>query len=265
MEVAFPEAQRRGFERLFVVRATEVREATLTRWGQDGFVALVRGDFRGRDVVRALGMRMNTVEVTREEPARRVGFLGTVRREALELDAATFAYSGDAGPAMAHIASDAPPDSAANTDRTRLEELLDPAPVRYFHLRPVAPPPDSPLYLVFSQQRAAGIGLRMVGADTAELQVVLTGAFPSTIEDNLRTLVGHLLRSDLGHTLIGREPPAVAVQVGEHFVGLRVPVRVSTLQAGLRVLFVDGLAELLGAASSQSKCLKLRDKHNVTA
>lgn len=250
MDVAFPVAQREAFERLFVVRATEVREAALVRWGEHGFVALLRGDFRGRDVVRALGMRMNTVEVSGDDPARRVGFLGTTRREALELDAASFAYSGDAGPAMAHVAAADPPQSATDTERAELERLLGSAPVRYLHLVPVGPPADSPLYLVLAQQRALGASLRMTGEDLLELQVVLTGTFPATIEENARSVLGALLRSDLGRTLLGRDPAPPVVEVGEQFIRVRVPVQASTLHAGLRAVFVDGLVELFGAPSS---------------
>jgi hypothetical protein len=246
MDVAFPAAQRAGFERLFVVRPDELQEAALVRWGDGGFVALLRGDFSARDVVRSLGMRMNTVEVTREEPARRVGFLGTVRREALELDPTSFAYSGDAGPAMAHVAADPPPDSSASVARQRLEALLAPAPVQYLHLTPVAPPPESPLYLVLSRQRALGVGLRFVGPNQLELEVALIGEFPNTIVDNTRALVEQLLRSDLGHTLLGRDQVPVTVDAGEQFVRARVSVRASTLHEGLRAVFVDGLAELLG-------------------
>jgi hypothetical protein len=147
MEVAFPPDQRQAFERLFVVRPEEVREAAWVRWGEQGFVALLRGDFRGSDAVRGLGMRMNTVEVTREQPTRRVGFLGTVRREALELDQASFAYSGDAGPAMAtvaELASGSEADtSAASREREELEAQLGPAPVRYLHLVPSRPLPTA--------------------------------------------------------------------------------------------------------------------------
>lgn len=251
MDVAFPAAQRQAFERQFVVRADEVREATLVRWQDAGFVALLRGDFRGRDVVHGLGMRMNTVEVTREEPARRVGFLGTVRREALELDPATFAYSGDAGPAMAHVAAVAADTLPAATERERLEALLGPAPVRYLHLVPMSPPPESPLYLVLAQQRAAGVALRTVPgqSDLLELHLVFTGEFPSTIEDNARAVLGQLMRSDLGQALLGREPLPLMLEVGEQSVHARVQLRASTLHAGLRTVFTDGLADLFAAPS----------------
>jgi hypothetical protein len=113
---------------------------------------------------------------------------------------------------------------------------------------------------VLARQRALGVGLRFVGPDQLELEVVLTGEFPNTIEDNLRALVGQLLGSDLGHTLVGRAPVVVAVDTGEQFVRARVPVRASTLHAGLRAVFVDGLAELLGAPASSSKYSKSRGK-----
>lgn len=250
MEVAFPVTQRQAFERLFVVRAEEVREATLVRWHEAGFLTLLRGDFSGRDVVNGLGMRMNTVEVTREDPARRVGFLGTSRREALQLDDATFAYSGDAGPAMAHVANDAAgPAPQTESERSRLEALLGPAPVRYLRLVPMAPPPESPLYLVLARQRAAGVALRAVPgqSDLLELHLVLTGEFPSTIEDNARTVLTQLMGSDLGHALLGRELPPLALEIGEQSLHARVQLRASTLHAGLRTVFTDGLADLFAA------------------
>ncbi len=253
LEVAFPPDQRQAFERLFVVRPEEVREAAWVRWGEQGFVALLRGDFRGSDAVRGLGMRMNTVEVTREQPARRVGFLGTARREALELDEASFAYSGDAGPAMAAVAELAStPEadtSAASGARQELEAQLGPAPVRYLHLVPLAPPADSPLYLVLAQQRMLGVALRVVGPDALELHLVLTGAFPSTIEDNARAVLGQLMRSDLGQVLLGHESPPLTLEVREHSVHARVQLRASTLHSGLRTVFVDGLADLFVAPS----------------
>jgi len=200
-------------------------------------------------------MRMNTVEVTREEPARRVGFLGTVRREALELDPASFAYSGDAGPAMAHVAAvysgQEAATNAAPNERERLEALLGPAPIRYLHLVPMAPPPESPLYLVLARQRAAGVALRAVAGQTdmLELHLVLTGEFPSTIEDNARAVLGQLMRSDLGQTLLGREAPPLTLEIGEQSFHARVQIRASTLHAGLRTVFTDGLADLFAAPS----------------
>lgn len=253
VDVAFPADQRQSFERLFVIRPEEVREAAWVRWGDQGFVALLRGDFRGADAVRGLGMRMNTVEVTRDEPARRVGFLGTVRREALQLDEATFAYSGDAGPAMASVASlGAGGDADASASQAavqQLEALLGPAPIRYLHLVPLAPPADTPLYLVLAQQRTLGVALREVAPDTLELHLVLTGSFPSTIEDNARAVLGQLFRSDLGQVLVGREAPPLQLEVREQSVHARVQLRASTLHSGLRTVFVDGLTDLFAAPS----------------
>jgi hypothetical protein len=90
------------------------------------------------------------------------------------------------------------------------------------------------------------VGLRFVGPNQLELEVALIGEFPNTIVDNTRALVEQLLRSDLGHTLLGRDQVPVTVDAGEQFVRARVSVRASTLHEGLRAVFVDGLAELLG-------------------
>jgi len=253
LDVAFPADQRQAFERLFVVRPEEVREAAWVRWGEHGFLAFLRGDFHAGDAVRGLGMRMNTVEVSQDEPARRVGFLGTVRREALALDSASFAYSGDAGPAMATVAERASEGegqpTAAAREREQLEVLLGPAPVRYLQLVPLALPADSPLSVVLAQQRMLGVALRVVGPDALELHLVLTGTFPSTIEDNARAVLGQLLRSDLGQVLCGREAPPLALEVREQSVHARVQLRASTLHSGLRTVFTDGLADLFVAPS----------------
>ena len=76
---------------------------------------------------------------------------------------------------------------------------------------------------------------------------MLTGEFPSTIEDNARTVLTQLMGSDLGHALLGRELPPLALEIGEQSLHARVQLRASTLHAGLRTVFTDGLADLFAA------------------
>jgi hypothetical protein len=196
---------------------------------------------------------MNTIEVESAAPARRVGFLGEERREVLEVDDHTYAYSGGAGPAMASLASTASGASEGPAQAEPvaaklavLERLLGDSPFRFLVPGPLGLPVDTPLGMVLARQETFGFSVSPAPPPgKVELRLALTGEFPSTIEANGRQLLGSFFASDLGRALVGDYAPTVLVETREQSVLVSVELDTDRLATGLQYIFTAGVSDLL--------------------
>lgn len=249
-----------SFERRTGVIPAEVTEAVVAEVGDDGFVLIARGPFPARDVVRAAEMRMNTVEARQDEPFfRRVGYLGADLRDVVALGDDVVMVAGGAPDVVATILARAERGSwsedrrpaLAGPDVAPLLEAYGDAPLVLYVPEPLELPEGFGASLLLAENRAMAASVRPEGDDRLAFTVELVGELPAGAEDNLRTWVQSMGRSPLGGALgISEAARTLSIQLDDRSAVLRAQVASDTLAAGLRVLFVAQLEELLGAAPS---------------
>ncbi|MEM9073694.1 MAG: hypothetical protein AAGE52_34710 [Myxococcota bacterium] len=246
----FPPAGRQAFADRTGVYLEEIEEALFASLDEGRFLIIVR-TVDAPAVVRAAAMRMNTLEVEADEPfVRRVGFLGTERRELVALGPSLLVVGAGAGveiatllEALAH--GRRPPSALASDDGRRLLESADAAPLTVFLPKPLDLPRDTGIGLVLAQERAASVVVTPT-TDTADLKVTVIGELPPGGDTNLRRFFEALGQSELGTLLgINQTLQSLDLTVNQDQTTIRAQWPVAPLSRGLRVLLVDDIDALL--------------------
>ncbi|MBX3249150.1 MAG: hypothetical protein KF901_18370 [Myxococcales bacterium] len=251
LEVLAPEAWRRAFANRTGVDPTEVPEAVVARWRDDGsWWALART----RDapaVVRAAGARMVPVEAESDEPlVRRIGYLGADRRELVAIgDDIVLVAAGRAGAVAALLGRlrEGPPPRFGDDDVAALRRATQGAAIVLHVPRPLDLPLDTPTGLLLARERALAFALAPTSAETLAAQLVLRAELPPGADENLRQLVRSLGASPLGHALgLDRAMPTLVVEVEPEGASLAAEWPSDALARGLHLLFRAEIAEIIG-------------------
>ena len=255
------------------VRPEHIQDLVYADYGR-GFIALLRAPRDMREVVVATEMRMNTVEVTASEPfERRVGYLGTERREVVALDENVLLVAGgSAGAEVASLLAEVCRLLEPTGERGRSEpssfdgafarpvmrslELLaaDDAALYFpsgLHL------PPSPLALLFARTEALALTLRP-DANSADfrgfrLRAASVGPLPPGAEANLRALLASMAASDFGAALgleHVRDSLSLEVRESGEAAGATLEARwpLEALLRGLELLVAPDVRALLEIA-----------------
>lgn len=242
-----------AFENRTGVPLLEIEEAVFARFGERGFLWLLRLPERvpAADVVVANAQRMAPVEVSSDAPfVRRVGVFGSGRRELVAVAPRVLLVSGEAGPAVAELlAAVRRGDAAFGLEGPGRELAGEWARAPALLLSPAPLPLDRSqgIGLVLARHEAAALRVDPE-PDALSLRVAIRGELPPGAEANFRTWMHAMAASDLGRTL-GLEAalPSYRAALDEAGAELRVVVPAEGLAAGLRLLFTAELREIFGA------------------
>ncbi|MFW5876559.1 MAG: hypothetical protein ACOCXM_07470 [Myxococcota bacterium] len=240
-----PDAMRRLADRTGI-DPVHVETAVVAEYAR-GHLVLLRGDFdaaaRARELARA---RMAPVESRSDAPfVRRGGHVGTDWRElvALRADvlAVAFGEIRDVTAAVVHRASQGrwPPSARAALGSESALDLLrvsGEAPASVHMPRPLELPEGFGTSVLLARERALVLVFEPAGEDI-EVGVDLRGEFPDGAEQNFRTLVTSVARTDVGAALgllEGLETLRVQAERSRVVIHERVPA--DSLARGLVML-----------------------------
>lgn len=230
----------------FGLRPSEVDELIFAEY-EDEFIVIARATRPMRPIAEAIASRMNTVETESDDPLyRRGGFVGTQRRELVVLRDDVIAYGSMAPPMAGLVARTRRELPSVRT--TEADWLDSSAPLTFYKLEPLGFPIDSPIGMVFAQQRRARA--TFAEDDAAVLvQVAFDGEFPPDADGNLRALAAALAQSDLGR-LIGFDQAFATLDVSQTQGGLNLNAEwpAEPLRTGLRRALAPNMEVLLGEA-----------------
>jgi len=254
VEALASEALLQGFADRTGVDPRLVTEAVVAEY-DDGFILLARGPFPAANVVRAAGMRMNTVERATDEPfVRRKGFLGLDRRDVIALADDVVVVTGGLPVETSQLVHRAvhgrfPEGVSAALSSRDVRSLRQDHGRRALALygpRPLSLPPGLGASVLLARQRVLGVSVTPRGDDGLAFELTLVGEFPEGSEQNFRTWVDNVGDSDLGRALgIAEGLETLRIQTDDRSVTLRMTLSARTLARGLRVLFLADLTELL--------------------
>jgi len=256
IDSVFPQGERDAFAQRTGIEPGELDELVVGDYGE-GFVIVARGPWAARDLVIATASRMTSVEVSAEAPfVRRAGFLGSERRDisAIGEDVVLFtaAVPDVTASILARVRSGRFSEGAApalsGADVGPLFARHETAPLALYVPAPLVLPPGLGTSVLLARERALVAVAEPQGALHLAFGVQLVGEFPSTAEENFRTLITSIAETDLGGALgmqAGLE--TLEIQVAENTVVLGLSVPSETLSTGLRVLFGAEIEELLAA------------------
>ncbi|MGF1469440.1 MAG: hypothetical protein ACFCGT_25245 [Sandaracinaceae bacterium] len=226
----------------------------------DGWVALARGgDLDAAFAVREAGERMAPLESSRDAPwPRRVGFLGERRVDLGALSPEVIAWVSGPPSLAAEVYGRAERPAPARDhalgepEPTSLWRAHGDAPFLLIAPHPLGLPRDSGVGVLLARQEALALSARLApGPDGGEgdeiaLTLDLRGRFPSTATANFLALARSLAATPEGAAVGARDVlDTLALEVGDRRVLLEGRVRTAVLAAGLRVLFVAEIDELL--------------------
>ncbi len=243
-----------SFARRTGVEPGEVSELVVAEY-DTGYVLLARGPYPAEDVVRAAANRMTPVAAQQDEPfLRRMGHIGADLVDVVALDEHVVMVASGVPDAAASLLARAEQGSwsgglapaLSGADVEPLVEAHGQAPLVLYVPEPLELPPGFGTSLLLARQRT--LAATVVPADEATLAVTveLRGELPEGAEQNFRALVESMGQSPLGAALgISEAARTLTIQVDDESATLRAQVSSATLAAGLRVLFVAQLEELL--------------------
>lgn len=245
----FPPDRLQSFSDRTGIRIPELREALYVDLGEGRFLIACRAE-SAPDVVRAAGMRMNTIEVSTDTPVmRRTGFLGTERRDLAAIGDDLLVVGADATAELAALlrgiqTSEMPDAALDGPDGELLRQAFD-APLVVYAPHPLDLPLDSPIGLILAQERAAAIAMRPMD-DSLEVRARVIGELPESAEANIRHFLEALSHSDLGRILgINAALASLEIQMTPDRADLQSQWPVGQLSRAIRVLFTEELQALV--------------------
>ncbi|NOY92630.1 MAG: hypothetical protein GXP55_15690 [Deltaproteobacteria bacterium] len=261
-ELLLPPARRDAIERRMGIRIAELTRLIVADYGEQGFIALGAGVDRAPQVVRAIAMGMNTIETQSDAPfVRRLGYLGTQRRDVVALDAATLLFAGEAGAHVAALLTRArtgawPSSAAPSAGGAQLADLmqqLGDAPMLVVVPHHLDLPLDTGPGLLLSRQIGLAFSIAPVAADALRVRVLIHGELPPGAHDNFRQWVLSVAGSPLGAIVgISEGLPTLRIQTEAEsaLVSERLPTQ--GLVRGMSLLLADRVGEALDVALSGS-------------
>lgn len=245
VEPLFPADRLQSFSDRTGIRIAELREAMYADLGEGRFLIACRAEM-APDVVRAAGMRMNTIEVSSNEPImRRVGFLGRERRDVAAVGEDLLLIGADASTELMAIlrgieSGELPEPALRGTDGASLRQAFN-APLVLYAPQPLNLPLDSPIGLILAQERAAAFAVRPIES-ALDVRARVLGEMPSNAEENFRHFLGALGQSDMGRILgINEALASLEIEMSADSVDLRSEWPAGQLARAIQVLFIDEL------------------------
>lgn len=246
---------REAFARRTGVDPAELSELVIAEHAQ-GYIAIARGPYAARDVVRAAESRMSSVEARSDAPIfRRRGFIGSDRYDVAAIAADVVVVASGSLPEMARLlrrveAGDWPESGASpamhGADAAALVEAHGAAPLVVYAPRPLELPGGSGVALLLARQRALSAAASRASDEALRIEVLLRGEFPETASENFRALVTSVAASDMGAALGLRDAlDSLRIQVDDASVTLSLIIDAGMLARGLRVLFIAEIEEIL--------------------
>lgn len=228
----------------FGLRPNEVEELIFAEYGEE-FVLVARATRPVRPIAEAITSRMNTIELESDEPIyRRGGFVGTQRRELAVVRSDVIAYGTMAPPMAGLVARSGRPLPSVRS--SEMDWVRSSAPLVFHRLTPLDFPIDSPVGMVFAQQRRArATFVEATGA--VQVQLSFDGEFPPDADRNLRSLAAAIAQSDLGR-LIGLDEAFTTLEVSQIQGGITLDATwpAEPLRTGLRRALAPNMRVLLG-------------------
>ncbi len=241
------------FARRTGVDIPEVHEVMFATLDEGGFLIAAR-IAQAPEVVVAAGMRMTSMEVQSDEPfVRRVGFLGTERREFAAIGEDLLLVGADAGEEIAAILDgvrgrSAPSPALSGRDAARLIAFAEDAPLVLFAPKPLQLPIESGIGMLLARERAAAIAI-LPEEQGLFVRAIVVGELPPGGDDNLQSLFASLAETDLGQVLgINQAIVSLVVEVRANDAELSCHWPVETLARGLRLLFTAELDAIVEEA-----------------
>lgn len=220
----------------------------------DGQVVLARGPVDAAFAVREAGERMAPVESSVDEPfVRRVGFLGSQRVDLAAIAPNTIAWVAGTPQLAAGVlaAADLDEDERDHAFRGHTAELrreLSPAPFAVFAPEPLDLPRDTGVGMLMAREEALAATARPheTGDGALSVRAELRGEFPPGAHENFRALARSIAESDLGAAIGARDAlPSLRVEAEDDRVAMSAELPADVLAAGLRMLLVAEIDELL--------------------
>jgi hypothetical protein len=261
-ELLLPAARRDAIERRMGIRVPELSRLLIADYGEGGFIALAAGVNRAPDVVTAIGMGMNTIETRSDAPfRRRLGYLGTERRDVVALDDTTLLFAGEAGPHVAALLERArsgrwPEGGGSVVAQPGLADLtrqLEQSPLRVFVPHHLDLPLDTGPGLLLSRQTGLAFSLSPAGTEELLVRVLVHGELPPGAHGNFRQWAMSVAQSPLG-AIVGISEGLATLRIQTEAESALVSERLPTqgLVRGLSLLLADRVGEALDAAFSDS-------------
>jgi len=265
-EILLPDARSDAIERRTGVRVADLTELVVADYGEQGFIAVAAGVNRAPEVAVAIASGMNTIEASTDEPfVRRVGYLGTQRREVAALDATTLLFAGDSGPHVAALLERAslgqwPEGSASVLAQDGLTPLLDQlgdAPLRVFVPHHIDLPLDTGPGMLLSRQTGVGFAIVPAGADELQVRILVHGELPPGAHENFHQWVLSVAQSALG-AIVGISEGLQTLRLETEARSALVTERLPTqgLVRGLSLLLADRVGEALDVVFSDAPPLR---------
>lgn len=189
-----------SFARTFGVDPSSVRRIAFARY-EPGELYLLEGDFDASSVVAYVGRRMNTLELSDDAPARRVGFLGVERVDLAAVGPHRLAFAREHGTPMMRLLGRTlgrRVPSVLERMPEGLAQALRCEPIALAFYMPGRFELDTDVGLLFARAEWAIVRLRGMDASDLEIAVTVQGALPVSAEENLRSIVIRLADSELG-------------------------------------------------------------------
>lgn len=250
------EGGREQLDRLFGLHLDEIDELVWASFPdvpdvpaeaqEERYILLLRARRPMRDVARAVGMRMNTVEVSADTPfVRRVGFLGTKRREVVALTDDVLLYAAGSGPTVAEIVALARGEETASIAPRLAPDRVD-SPLAIYHPWSLGFAADSGPGLLLSEQERLAASVSARDDESLAVALSLPGTFPAGAEVNFAQWFQSVAASDLGRA-IGMDVAASSLEVSvtERGASLTCQWPTASLVQGIRTLFTDDLRQLI--------------------
>lgn len=219
-----------------------------------GVLMIARGGVEPRRVVDATAEAIEVTETIATQPHPvSVGLIGSARVSVAAVDDQTVVVGEGApegwGVVFAYLGGDSTALTPALQRATFAAAADAQHPTVTLHLlAPLSLPMDSPLGLVFAGQQQLTATLTSPDPARLEVGIALSGAFPDTIEANLRTLIAALAQEPLGAALgLGTLGDSLRVDAAADSVTIRGSVSTDRVVLGLQALFGVQLWELFDA------------------
>lgn len=217
-----------------------------------GPLLVARGGFNAAQAVAKTAVAMELTETISEPPrARVVGLIGAERYlvAAVAEDGVVLGESAPEGwtSLLRYLdgKSPEPPSGLARAAHYH-EASVQGAPFTLYMVEPLALPLDTPIGLMLAGQQQLSVTLTSAEPERIALWVVLSGEFPETIEENLRTFVGSLALEPLGAALgIGESLTSLRIDRQTDRVLIRVSLPTDRVVRGLETLFGADIWHLL--------------------
>jgi len=254
LAVLFPERRLDGWKQRYAIDLRQVSKLAVGAYG-DGSLLVARGGFDATKVVRAAVEAMDLTETVATTPHHRaVGLIGG-QRYLVASAAHDGLVLGEGAPEswgrlLRYLGGDPSAVVTPSLAGAPLRDLAEAqaAPLALHVLAPLDLPADTGVGVILAETEQMALTLTPDGDSQVSLWLSLRGRFPSTIEDNLRSLAESLADEPLGAALgIGEAIPSLRVSLhdDQQTVTAELTLTTSRLVRGLELLFGADLWRLL--------------------